>query len=113
MSDKSGAHFVFPDAQPRIDPASQWLADRPLATVFLIRGGRGYGVARSSQCNGSFEILTTAGASCGCLNGPDLTDPQGAPTPNAFVGRDGSLIVQRHDGPKCGLGYRLYPGLLR
>jgi len=113
MSDKSGAHFVYPDGQARVDAAPQWLKDRPLATVYLIRGGRGYGVARSSQCGGSFEILATSGASCGCLNGPDLTDPQGAPTPNAFVGRDGSLIVQRHDGPKCGLGYRLYPGLLR
>jgi len=113
LSDRSGAHFVYPDAQPRVDAAPQWLHERPLATVYVSRGGRAYGVARSPQCSGGFEILTTSGTSCGCVDGPDLADPQGAPTPNVFVGRDGSLIVQRHDGPKCGLGYRLYPGLLR
>jgi hypothetical protein len=112
LSDASGAHFVYPDAQPRVDATPEWLRDRPRATVYLIRGGRGYGVARSAQCGGSFEVLTPAGASCGCLDGPNLTDPNGAPTPNAFVGRDGSLIVQQHGGPACGM-YRLYPGLLR
>jgi hypothetical protein len=113
LSDASGAQFVYPDAEPRVAATPQWLQERPRATVYVIRGGGGYGVARSAKCDGSFEILTASGASCGCVQGPDLADPTGAPTPNAFVGRDGSLIVQRHDGPKCGLGYRLYPGLLR
>jgi hypothetical protein len=106
MSDYSGAHHVFPDATARVDPAPQWLQERPLATVYVIRGGRGYGLARSPECNGSFEVLTTAGATCGCLDGPDLTNTFGAPTPNAFVGRDGSLIVRA-------AGYRLYPKLLQ
>ena len=110
MSDYSGAHYVFPDATPRVDPPPQWLQERPLTTVYLIRGGRAHGVARSPKCNGSFEVLTPSGATCGCLDGPDLTSPYGAPTPNAFIGRDGSLIVYRLD---AGGGYRLYPKLLQ
>jgi len=74
-------------------PLPAWLLARASGRLSPIREGAGY--AMFGTCNG-IEVLTTAGASCGCLAVPNLSA-------SASIGRDGSLIVPN------GRHYELYP----
>jgi hypothetical protein len=84
---------VWSDGATTQSPLPSWLAARATGRLFPIRAGAGY--AMFGTCGG-IEVLTTDGASCGCLPVPNLGS-------NSSIGRDGSLIVPN------GRHFELYP----
>jgi hypothetical protein len=94
------------DARAAVDPVPDWVAQRPGSVFWVIRNGRGYALVNSSQCGADHaEILAASGKSCGCMNVPNARG-------NAWVGRDGSLMVSK--SPSYGTcAYDLYPQLLK
>ena len=99
--------YRIQDGRAAVDPAPDWVAQRPRSVFWVIRNGRGYALVNSNQCGAeSAEILAASGKSCGCLSVPHARA-------DASVGRDGSLIVPEPAANFGTCSYDLYPQLLQ
>lgn len=102
--------FVVSAGETDVRPAPAWLAARKDALFTSIRGGRAQALMNSPWCNGSIEVVTAGGESCGCLEGARLPrlDSNGP-----WVGRDGSLIDLGGDRSGTHCVYHLFPRALQ
>ena len=92
------------DAKASTSDLPEWLQQRFVNQFSVVRFGKGYASwGDAGSCPGKLEVLATSGESCGCLGVPSLSRL-------ASIGRDGSLMVPRHE-KTC--KYDLYPQLLK
>ncbi|MBS2028649.1 MAG: PKD domain-containing protein [Deltaproteobacteria bacterium] len=101
---------VFPDAQAKQNPVPAWISSRGNSDLFPVRGFTGYAaVPPGPSWQGTVELLTPSGQSCGCFTGQDA--PATIIDQFVTVGRDGTLFVPlANSGGTC--VYRWYPQLL-
>ncbi len=110
---------ALPDGASSSGSVPAWLASRPSTRVATIRGGRAYAVLGTADA-GRFEIVTSAGESCGSFSIPAASvGPGETKTPTRLdVGADGTLIQTSSlslSEPSFGIHctFRWWPGLLK
>jgi hypothetical protein len=100
-----------------VSAVPSWLATRPDARVFIVRGGRAYAllfpIDRSSCGPVHVALFAPAGNRCGGFD-VDVGSPGSACPSKGNIGRDGTLIVGNRltvGQPSC--KDRVFPALLR
>jgi hypothetical protein len=108
---------IVPSGSTAVSAVPGWLATRPDARVFIVRGGRAYAllfpIDRSTCGPAHVALFAPAGNRCG---GFDLDS--GAPGPtcalDSNIGRDGTLIVRGETGAaQVNCKDRVFPALLQ
>jgi hypothetical protein len=116
----AGWQAVFPDGAMVASSPPSWLAERPWANAYVVRGGRATALAWSGSdtaaplgddpgCRATeVEIFTAAGQRCGSVKLP------AAECSTVSVGKDGTVIAQlQQPGPSYECVWQWWPALLR
>jgi hypothetical protein len=85
-------------------PLPPWLADRPDAWFFPVRGGAAYAVV-DNNLPGQIEVVSRRGNSCGTFQTPGASGSYN-------FGRDGTLIAHGDAVTGISCGFRYWPQVL-
>lgn len=126
VGDSTGWLAVISDGVGTAEPLPAWLAARPSTRLASVLGGRAYAVlptagGPTTADAARFEIITSAGESCGTVVVPDRAPEAGvtAQPRRLDVGWDGTLFqISETSGPALGTfgahcAVRWWPGALQ